>query len=89
MKRKGRSNSLLNRSQHSAADVKDDAEGRSLRSRSLSGSSPATKEPKMETVRIITKDLIRDLRQEGFLTLWIHVVILTDIVIYTELVMLV
>ncbi|ROJ29137.1 Cilia- and flagella-associated protein 45 [Anabarilius grahami] len=49
--------------QHSAADVKNDAEGRSVRSRSLSGSAPATKEPKMATVRIITKDLIRDLRQ--------------------------
>lgn len=69
MKRKGRSNSLLNLSQHSAADMKDDAEGRSVRSRSLSSSAPATKEPKSETVRIITKDLIRDLRQveaEGF-----------------------
>ncbi|XP_051727146.1 cilia- and flagella-associated protein 45 [Ctenopharyngodon idella] len=48
--------------QHSAADMKDDAEGRSVRSRSLSSSAPATKEPKSETVRIITKDLIRDLR---------------------------
>lgn len=69
MKSKGRSNSLLNLSQHSATDIKDDAEGRSVRSRLLSRSAPATKEP--ETVRIITKDLIRDLRQveaKGFYT---------------------
>ncbi|XP_067275963.1 cilia- and flagella-associated protein 45 [Pseudorasbora parva] len=46
--------------QNSDADMKGDAEGRSKRSRSLSRSAPATKEP--ETARIITKDLIRDLR---------------------------
>ncbi|KAK2894850.1 hypothetical protein Q8A67_012079 [Cirrhinus molitorella] len=48
--------------QHSAADMKDDPEGRSVRSRKLSYSAPAPREPKSETVRIITKDLIRDLR---------------------------
>uniref|UniRef100_A0A671NQE8 Cilia- and flagella-associated protein 45 n=1 Tax=Sinocyclocheilus anshuiensis TaxID=1608454 RepID=A0A671NQE8_9TELE len=48
--------------QHSAGDMKDDPEGGSVRSRTLSRSAPAPKEPKSETVRIITKDLIRDLR---------------------------
>ncbi|XP_026086818.1 cilia- and flagella-associated protein 45 [Carassius auratus] len=46
--------------QHSAGDMKDDPEWGSVRSRSRS--APAPKEPKTETVRIITKDLIRDLR---------------------------
>ncbi|XP_059420797.1 cilia- and flagella-associated protein 45 isoform X1 [Carassius carassius] len=46
--------------QHSAGDMKDDPEDESVRSRSRS--APAPKEPKTETVRIITKDLIRDLR---------------------------
>ncbi|XDV28641.1 hypothetical protein PO909_031872, partial [Leuciscus waleckii] len=46
--------------QHSAADMKDGAEGRSVRSRTLSRTAAATKQP--ETIRIITKDLIRDLR---------------------------
>uniref|UniRef100_A0A8C2JNX1 Cilia- and flagella-associated protein 45 n=1 Tax=Cyprinus carpio TaxID=7962 RepID=A0A8C2JNX1_CYPCA len=48
--------------QHSAGDAKDDPECGSVRSRTLSRSAPAPKEPKSETVRIITKDLIRDLR---------------------------
>ncbi|XP_016431953.1 cilia- and flagella-associated protein 45-like [Sinocyclocheilus rhinocerous] len=46
--------------QHSAGDMKDDPEGGSVRLRTRS--APAPKEPNLETVRIITKDLIRDLR---------------------------
>lgn len=45
------------------ADNKDVAGGNSARSRSVSLSAPALKEARSETVRIITKDLIRDLRQ--------------------------
>lgn len=48
-------------SQHSAGDMKDDPEGGSMRL--MTRSAPAPKEPHLETVRIITKDLIRDLRQ--------------------------
>ncbi|XP_073706254.1 cilia- and flagella-associated protein 45 [Garra rufa] len=48
--------------QNSEAGMKDNPEGGSVRSRRLSTSAPASKEPKSETVRIITKDLIRDLR---------------------------
>lgn len=59
MKIKGRLNCLL--SQHSAGDMKDNPEGGSMRLRT--SSAPAPKEPHLETVRIITKDLIRDLRQ--------------------------
>lgn len=44
-------------SQH-LADIKDVSEGESASSRSLSRSAPA----KSETVRVITKDLIRELR---------------------------
>ncbi|TRY81858.1 hypothetical protein DNTS_011419, partial [Danionella cerebrum] len=52
--------SLVNLPQHSVLE-KD--QGRNDKSRATSRSAPASKEPKTETVRIITKDLIRELRQ--------------------------
>ncbi|XP_016362237.1 cilia- and flagella-associated protein 45-like, partial [Sinocyclocheilus anshuiensis] len=45
--------------QHSAGDMKDDPEGGSVRLKTCS--APAPKEPNLETVHIITKELIRDL----------------------------
>ncbi|KAI7802778.1 coiled-coil domain-containing protein 19, partial [Triplophysa rosa] len=54
--------SLFGTPKQHVADNKDVAEGNSARSRSLSRSAPALKEARSETVRIITKDLIRDLR---------------------------
>lgn len=47
---------------HSTADMHNHPEGENERTRSLSHSAPSSKEPKSETIRIITKDLIRDLR---------------------------
>ncbi|XP_072551518.1 cilia- and flagella-associated protein 45 isoform X2 [Salminus brasiliensis] len=46
----------------SAYELKDEAKGSMSGSRKLSRSAPASKAQKTETVRIITKDLIRDLR---------------------------
>ncbi|KAL7870424.1 hypothetical protein SRHO_G00079210 [Serrasalmus rhombeus] len=50
--------SLFGAPKQSACELKDEAKG----SRALSHSAPASKSQKTETVRIITKDLIRDLR---------------------------